>query len=131
MKIITVSFQINMPCKSRVILFRCNLHLQGERQIILDIWIIQIGNIAICPCPAQSIKIHDLRSRFSIHFRYQMCVRIYTVSVKIDCNFNRRIRFQNRPYCTFCILICPAAVKLPINNIIHSAVMKRLNPIRI
>ena len=131
MKIITVSFQINMPCKSWVILFRCDLHLQGECQIILDIWIIQIGNISICPCSAQSVKIHDLRSRLPIHFRYQMCVLIYTVSVKIDRNFNRRICFQNRPHCTFRILICPAAVKFSIDNIIHSAVMKRLNPIRI
>lgn len=48
------------------------LHLKGERQVILNIRIVEILDISVCPRPAQAVEEHDFRRLLSIHFRHQV-----------------------------------------------------------
>ena len=127
MKVVSVAPQIDMSRESRIIALGSKLHLQGERQIILYIRIIKVGDVSICPGSAQPIKIHDFRRLFSVYLRDQMGVFRYTVPVKVYDYLNRRICLQNRTYGCLRIFIGITPVELSIDNIINTGIMDRLN----
>lgn len=101
---------------------------EEKGKIILNVRIWQIGDISVCPCSAQSVKIHDLRCRLSIHLGHKMCPLCHTISVQINGYLNGRICFQNRAHTCLCILIRVASVQLSVDDVIDTFIMDRFNP---
>ena len=123
MHIITVRTQKNVSGKSRIICCRCNLHLQGKCQVIFQVWVGQITDISICPCPAEPVEEHDLRRRLTVYLCHQVRPFRHAIPVKIDHNFDSRILFQYFLHIRLCKLIRLTPIQFSIHQIIYPFVM--------
>ena len=81
--------------------FRGELHLERKSKIILYVRIVQIVNVPVGACTAQTVEVHDLRRRLPVDLRHQMGALCHAVPVEVNGHFQGRIRFDKGPHRSF------------------------------
>ena len=122
MHIVAIAFKIDLPGQSGVILRRLQLHLEGKRKIVLQIFIVEIGNVSGLLCSGQSIKEHKTRRRSPVEIHDQSGLLRHLVPVQVNHDLYGRILLKQLFDLRQCLGICLVSDRVVLRRMVKNLV---------